>query len=134
MGYLDSPGVSDGSKDIGPVLVAWWLIPPNPTDLVVEPGRQSFGSGLGGASVDEHEFESFVRTHLGEVLEYQFDCSGLGRRCGDHSHAEWQSRDVDTDDALRSVGSTVGAALVMEGGTPVRCPAGEVRIDDHHRG
>src|SRR5665213_307556 len=44
VGHLDPPGVSEGSKDLGPVFVARWFIPSDSTDLVVEPGRQSWAA------------------------------------------------------------------------------------------
>ena len=36
VGNLNPPGMADGAKDFGAVLVAWWLIPSNSTNLVVE--------------------------------------------------------------------------------------------------
>ena len=41
MGHLDPPGVSDRLKDLGTVLVAWWLVPPDAANLATEPGRES---------------------------------------------------------------------------------------------
>jgi hypothetical protein len=88
VGDLHAPGVTDGAKDFGPVLVARWVIPPDPANLVVERGRELPSCRHRGAAVHEHEFESFVRCRSGEVLEYQFNRSCLGRRGGNHSHTQ----------------------------------------------
>jgi hypothetical protein len=70
VGHFDSPGVSYGSKDLGAVLVARWLVPSDATHLVAEPGRESSGRGLSGAPVYEHELEALVSARTGEVFEY----------------------------------------------------------------
>jgi hypothetical protein len=59
---LDPPGVADRAKDLGTVLVARWLIPSNPANLVVELVRESLGCRLRGDAVNEREFQSFGRT------------------------------------------------------------------------
>jgi hypothetical protein len=78
VGDFDSPGVADRAKDLGAVLIARRVVPANPADLVVELGREPLDGGRSGPTVDEHELEAFVRTGLGEVLEYQFDSTGFG--------------------------------------------------------
>src|ERR1035437_5186802 len=133
VGHLDAPGVTDGAKDLGPVLVAWWLIPTNSTNLVVERGRQPGSGRLRCAAVNEQEIQSFVRTVSGEVGEYQFDGLSLGCRGGDHPHAQRQSRNVHADDALGPVGATVGTTLIVEGDAPVRGSSSQVGVDDDHR-
>jgi len=122
VGHLDAPSVTDGTKDFGPVLVAWGLVPSHSANFVVEFVRESLGRRLRSAPVNEHELQSFVRARAGEVVEYLFDGTGLGGRSGDDSHAEWQARDVDADDPFGAVGPTVGAALVVKGHTSVRSP------------
>lgn len=87
VGNLDPPGVADGAKDLGAVLVARWLVPPNPSDLAIELHRQPRGGGLRRAAVHEHEFQPFVGTGSGEVVEYLLDGARLGRRSGNNSHA-----------------------------------------------
>jgi hypothetical protein len=114
VGYFDPPGVSDGSKDLGTTLVARWLVPPNPANFVVEPGRESLGCRFGGAAVHEHEFEAVVSAGTGEVFEYQLNRSRLGGRRGNNSHAKGQTRDVHADDSLRAVGAAVRSALVVK--------------------
>ena len=133
VGHFDPPGVSDGSKDLGTVLVAWWLIPSDPTNLVVELCRQPRGGRRRSAAVYEDEFQPFVSTASSEVVKYLFDGVGLGRRGGDNAHTVRQTRDVHADDALGAVGSTVEATRVVKGGASIRGPSGEVRIGDHHR-
>jgi len=105
------------TKDFGPVLIAWGLVPSHSANFVVEFVRESLGRRLRSAPVNEHELQSFVRVRAGEVVEYLFDGTGLGGRSGDDSHAEWQARDVDADDPFGAVGPTVGAALVVKGHT-----------------
>lgn len=60
MGHFDPPGVTNGSKDLGTVFVAWWLVPSDPADLAVEPHRQPCSGGQCGAAVNEHELEAFM--------------------------------------------------------------------------
>ena len=132
VGDFDSPSVTNGSKDLGTVLVARRFVPSNSADLAVELCRQSRGGGLRRAAVHEYELQSLVRSSSGEVVEYLFDGARLGRRGGDNSHAERQTRDVHADDALGAVGPAVGATLVVEGDTNVRGPSCEARIDDDH--
>lgn len=134
VGHLDPPGVSNGSKDLGPVLVARWLVPPNPANLVAEPYREPLGRGLRGAAVHEHKFEAVVSASTGEVLKYQLNRSRLGRRRGNHSHAEGQARDVHADDSFGAVGSAIGTALVVECRASIGGPSREVRVYNHHRG
>ena len=132
MGNLNPPSVTDGTKDFGAVLVAWGLVPSHSANLVVEFVRESLGRRLRSAPVHEHEFEAFVSTGSREVVEYLFDGAGFGRRSGHHAHAERQARDVHADDALGTVGSTIGTALVVEGCAPIGGPAREVGVYDHH--
>ena len=133
VGDLDPPGVADRTKDLGPVLVARWLVPPNAANFVTELHRQSCGGGLRRAAVHEHEPHSLVRPRAGKVVEYLFDGARLGRRSGDDAHAERQARDVHADNALGPVGPAVGATLVVEGDTSVRGPSCEMSVDDDHR-
>jgi len=120
------------AKHLGTVLVARWLVPSNPTNLVVELCRQPRGDRCRSASVHEDEFQPFVITCSGDVVKYLFDGAGFGRRGGDNAHAERQTRDVHADDALGAVGATVGTALIVKGGAPVRGSACEVCVDNHH--
>ena len=134
VGDFDPPGMADGAKDLGAVFVAWRLVPSNPADLVVEPCGQPFSCRLRGAPVHEHEFEAFIGTGSGEVVEYLFDGVRLGRRGGDDSYTERQTGDVHADNAFGPVGPTVRTTLVVEGDTPVRGSSCKVGVYDHHRG
>ncbi len=134
MGDFDPPGVTDRAKDLGAMLVAWWLVAPDATNLAAEPFRESTGGEERGPAVHEHEFEAFVSASPGEIFEYEFDGPCLARRGGDNSHAEWQTGDVHADDSLGPVGSTIGTTLVVEGAPSVRCSSCEMGVDDHHRG
>jgi len=82
VGHLDAPSVTDGTKDFGPVLIAWGLVPSHSANFVVEFVRESLGRRLRSAPVNEHELQSFVRVRAGEVVEYLFDGTGLGGRSG----------------------------------------------------
>ena len=79
MGHFDPPGVTNGPKDLGAVFVARWLVPSDPANLTVESGRQPCGGRLYRAPVHEHELEAFIGTGSGEVVEYLFDGTSLGR-------------------------------------------------------
>src|SRR5580692_887934 len=114
VGHLDSPRVSDRSKDLGTMLVARWLVPSDPADLAVELGRQPRGGGLRGATVHEHEFQSLVSARVGEVHEYLFDGARFRGRGGNDSHVQRQPSDVHADNALGPVGPAVGTTLVVE--------------------
>lgn len=132
VGHFDPPDVAYRAKHLGTVLVARGLVPSNSTNLVVELCRQPRGGRCCGAAVHEDDLQPFVITCSGEVIKYLFDGAGLGRRGGDNANAERQTRDVQADDALGAVGATVGSALVVKGGAPVRGSACEVCVDDHH--
>ena len=79
VGDFDSPSVTYWAKDLGPVLIARWLVPANPAHFVVELGREPLDSRHRRATVDEHELQSFVSTGSSEVVEYLFDGTRLGR-------------------------------------------------------
>ena len=88
VGHFDPPGMADGAKYLGAMFVARWLVPTDPTHLVVELGRHPRRSRHRGAAVDEHELEAFVRTRASKVVKYQFNGARLGRRRGDDSYTK----------------------------------------------
>ena len=87
MGDFDSPGVTNGAKNLGPLLVARWVVPPHPAHFVVKLCRHSCGGRRRGAAVHEYELEAFGSTGSSKVVEYLFDGTGLGGRSGDDAHA-----------------------------------------------
>ena len=66
VGHFGPRGVGDWAKDLGAALVSRWLVTSDSTHLIVELCGESLGSRRRGASVDEHELQSFVSTGSGE--------------------------------------------------------------------
>ena len=131
---LDAPGVRDRPEDPLALVVAWWLVPADTTDVTVVSGRELSGSPFRGAPVDEHQLEPLVLPTRGEISKQELDGLRLRGRGGDDPAGQWQAGDVDRHDALRTVGVAVGSAAAMEDDTTVRGAAREMGVDHHHRG
>ena len=116
---LDAPGVRDRPEDPLALVVAWWLVPADTTDVTVVSGRELLGSPFRGAPVDERQLEPLVLPARGEISKQELDGLRLRGRGGDDPAGEWQAGGVDRHDALRTVGVAVGSAAAMEDNTTI---------------
>lgn len=96
--------------------------------------RRCYPLGLKSSAASAQRGCLLVSTRQDQVVEYLFDGAGFGRRSGHHAHAERQARDVHADDALGTIDSTIGTALVVEGYAPIGGSSCKVGVYDHHRG
>ena len=128
MGDLDAPGVPDGAED------RLLVIPADPTDLRLVLPAEVPRSGCSDPAVYQEELESSGDALLGQVLQHQVAGPVLVGGGRHHYGGHRQADDVDGHDTLDTLGVTVGAAAVVEGKPAVRGTAGEVGVDDDHRG
>ena len=125
---LDPPGVPDGAEH------RLLVIPPDPTNFEVVLQAEASRGGRGDPAVHQDELESVRETLPSQVLQHQVAGPVLVGRSGHDHGSHWKAGDVDRHDALRALGATVGATLVVEREPAVRGAPGKVSVDDDHRG
>lgn len=126
VGCFDTPSVPDGSKDLGAVLVAWWPVPSDPTDLVVESGRESRRRGPKARVrvVRQRPCERGLRVST-QLLWLQTSKRGPRARTV-------AGPDVNADNPLGTVGSTMRGALILKSHASVGGSSREVRVNEHN--
>lgn len=101
MGYLDAPGVPDGTE-------GRLVVPTDSADLQAVVPATSRRRWAGDAAVDQDQFQPFLATLRAEMLQHQLGGDVLVRRRGHDECPDRQTGDIHGDDPLCALGAANG--------------------------
>ena len=107
--------------------------PPDPARFQVVVPTERPGCRSRDSSVHQDKLEAVGDLLPPQVLQHQFRRPVLMAGSRHHQSTHREPGHVDGHDALGAFGPAVAAAAAGKGEPTVRCPAGQMGVDDHHR-
>jgi hypothetical protein len=107
---------------------------PDPADLKAVVSADGARSRRRDTAVHQDKLEPVDDALTGQVFQHELAGPVLVGRGGYNQRGHEKAGDVDCDDALGTLGAAVGPSPVVEGEPTVRGAAGQVGVDDDHRG